>query len=229
MPRHAPALTALLAALLAAPASRAAAKDQVPAAAPEEGGRFLLPLSIGALFGLNLSSFVGQSDNSMVHTKDRAGFAGGVYLAWRLRYIGARVEAIASSKGTAFSQNQLDGSASIHYLEFPVLGSLFLPFSAVPLEARGAFGMSFGYRLGGDLRDSAGNHIDLNPATRDLEVGLIIGAGLAWLSAGHSALLLELRYQYGLLGIGHGSGEAGRVVGNDAHNSVLSILVGYEL
>jgi hypothetical protein len=160
----------------------------------------------------------------------RLGFAGGALLGYRIGSFGVRVEALFSGRGAAFNTGDRNGSASIYYLEFPVLGELFFPLGSLPLEARVHAGTSIAYRLGGDVRDQNGADIDARLVTRSLDAGLVMGAGLAWMTAGQSALLLELRYQFGLLGIGEARDAISRmVVPNDAHSSLFSVLFGFAL
>ncbi len=164
----------------------------------------------GVELGLNYSTFMGSDATD---AKSKAGFAiGGFLNVGFTDLISLQPELLYTQKGASDSQ-----TTNISYLEIPILVKFsFLTDKKVSPNV--FVGPSLAFLLAADTGGP-----DISSNLNGFDYGAVIGAGVN-IGLGGGALIVNLRYDYGLADI------AKEVAGRqpDVKNGALSLMVGYQ-
>ena len=179
-------------------------------------------LSFGGRVGLSANTLSG-GNSSPQELNARFGASGGVFVGLRWGQLDFTAGSMVSSRGAEFDRGRTTGSVALYYLEFPLTAGMAFPFANNAFEARGYGGVSLGYRLAADLRDSANPSENLMASTRHVDAGVLAGAGLT-LAPLSDALLLDLQVYLGLRGVEDGSA----FLGTGHRNRSITFLFGFQ-
>ena len=174
---------------------------------------FFAPAAAGAVniekgvkAGVNLSNFHGAFAD-LADTKTKAGFVGGVFVAFGFAPdLAIQVEGLFSMKGAKIVSERTDADGNLlgefntfvnpTYLEVPVLlrGTLLRTATIQPMYY---LGPTIGFSLGGGVRsDAPGEPTQDLTNLKAVDFGLALGAG-AGFKVGGRRLLTEFRYTTG--------------------------------
>jgi hypothetical protein len=187
--------------------------------------------TIGFKLGPSFSTLSSDEDEGQ---KTLTKFTGGGFIRFDMGNFGLQPELMYVSKGAKFSDVEdgmaFEGSLQLDYIEIPVL--FVLPFGtgagmaphvyagpAFAFEAGCSFGFSGGgFNVSADCDDGDG---EFTGDRRKLDVGAMIGGGIS-VPMGPGAVLLEARYNFGLINLIKDSNETLR-------NRSGAVLVGYSM
>ncbi|RMD48453.1 MAG: PorT family protein [Ignavibacteria bacterium] len=190
----------------------------------------------GFKFGLN---FANVSGNSVENTDSKTGITLGGFLVFQLSNLfSIQPELNISTKGykqkqqfnTIGSENTIEYSYNLTYLEFPVLTTL-----SIPIQSRFKPYLSIGPVLGIKLSSGAevnGDEVEISDFNT-LDFGLAIGTGTKF---DKLPLTFDIRYTYGLSSIFDSETEVydpntgfATMKKINIKNKVFSIIIGYSL
>jgi opacity protein-like surface antigen len=179
--------------------------------------------AVGGNVGMTVAKFVGANASGEVEPFNRMGLAVGVGINLGLsRFVALQADILFVQKGSNYETDGEDrGSIHLEYLEFPLLARVRLPVSqrATPYML---VGPGFSYTITAEARGANGGSRDLKEETRSIDLGLIVGVGTALQIVQQSELVVEARYEMGLVSIDD-SGDGGEV-----YNRAFTFLVGYQ-
>lgn len=189
----------------------------------------------GAKIGINAASLIGEDSDAadfQASSKGaRAGFVGGAFFSFRLsEMFGVRPELLFSGKGAKYEYDADNGDNKIKVqtIEAPVLLEFFLP---IPTEAVDvsvfagpavAFITAIKYEYSGDSGDEEGDIEDagLGIEKNDIDLSIAFGSAVSF-GAGPGMVLIDLRYNLGLLTVVDGAGDP------ELKTGTFGISVGY--
>jgi len=182
-------------------------------------------ISLGFQGGLSLAT-VGGSDLDDLDAGYRKGIGLGVFLELPVSdLLSIQPEILYLQKGTQESEQDVDYTFALDYVEIPVLLRINIPVegTVAPYFLVGpALGFKAGCEVSGE-DDEVELNVDCDEAEieiKSLDLGAVIGAGLSF-EAGPGDFHLGARYNYGLT-ILDDSGED-----DDIKSRAFSFLVGY--
>jgi hypothetical protein len=182
---------------------------------------FAAGMMFGVKGGLNLANLTGDdvSDASI-----KTGVGVGAFLTYDLTEIfGVQPEVLFTMKGAKVKDVDLgDVTWKVSYIEIPVLVKVNLPTGGNVKPAL-FVGPGFGFLLSSKLSD--GDEVDVKDATTSTDIGIIVGAGIAY-KMEKGAITFDARYEVGMTTIVK---EEDEDTGSkpDVKNSVISFMVGY--
>jgi hypothetical protein len=170
----------------------------------------------GLKVGVNRANLVGDNaDGTAIYGPILGGF-----LAFNLdKDLSIQAELLFTEKGTEGDTLGVASTATLRYLEFPVLlrgdgpkKGFFQPAAYV--------GAALSLRIDatGELGPEGGVRVGLEEETRSLDFGFVLGV-IAAFDAGPGQVFLEGRYTRGIRSVAESAG--------DFQNSVFSLMIGY--
>jgi hypothetical protein len=188
--------------------------------------------TIGFKLGPSFSTLSSDEDEGQ---KKLTKFTGGGFIRFDMGRFGLQPELMYVTKGTKFSDTEqgiaFEAEMKLDYIEIPVL--FVLPFGtgagiAPHVYAGPAFAFEVGCSLavsGGGFNASVdcddGDDLEFMGERRKFDVGAMVGGGIS-VPMGPGAVLLEGRYNFGLMNLIKDSGDTVR-------NRSGAVLVGYSI
>lgn len=193
----------------------------------DKGARATSPVEIGANLGLILATFGGEVDST--DTAERQ-YSLGPFASLALGYRITEIVALRTELSFATKGNRTDtglaGSSfesTYDYIEIPLLVSAVVPISkqVTPYVLAGP---AFSFMIDADATFDDGRSFEINDNVEKFDVGLMagIGAGLAP-GQGNGTIVIEARYNYGLLNTSASSTSDSE----DVFNRAFYIIAGY--
>jgi hypothetical protein len=200
-------------ALLAAPATLWA----------DNGKRGTERIDVGLHLGAAFATIGGSElDDTGVNYSYRTGFTAGGILGLSLtRIISAQIELDFVTKGYRGDTGlpSSSGSQYVGYLELPVLLRAVAPISK-KIQPSGYLGAALGIRLDADITLDDGRNIEIDDRIEPLDIGLVVGAGIAVDVGKSGALTVDARSTFGLR-------DHSKDADSEAFNRAIYLTVGY--
>lgn len=162
--------------------------------------------------GLNLANLTGED---VFNNSSSPGGIVGAFARYGLsEKWSVQPEVLWAMRGAEFSAEGIEAEQQFEYLEIPVLARMAWRNEG-KFEPSLFAGPSLGILLGNKIVDGA--EIDLKDGSKDVDFGLVVGAGLDY-TMGPGAILLDIRYERGLTSWSEDL---------DTKHSVASFMIGY--
>ena len=169
------------------------------------------PISVGPKLGVNLASLGGDAGDD---TGMKAGFCGGVFLAWAISdWVTLQPEILYSQKGAKIDDS--DETVSLDYIEIPLLAML-----TIPMEGRFTPNVFVGPSIAFNIKAEAAG-VDIKDGINTIDIGIALGAGVKVGEIGPGAITADIRYTIGLMNVLDDSDDF------SMKNNVLCFMVGY--
>ncbi len=184
-------------------------------------------LSFGPRIGTNISRINGGYGSQYI-----SGFSGGLFLMYsNISHFGVSADVLYSQRGGKYDYmatpvgSHYTYTQRLNYIDVPILARYFL-------NLKGKFrpnifaGGSANFLLSAKQKNLTQNDqklpdVDKKDDYQNIDLGLVVGLGLNFEVMKGRRLLLDIRYQPGLVAIQKASDS------NDVHNSTLSFLLSY--
>lgn len=182
------------------------------------------PVNFGLKGGINLANFT----NTEADTEVRSGFTGGISMDISLpgAPLGIETGAYYSQMGAEISDNGLEGSYNLDYIQVPLLAKINfgLPGPATPHLLVGPY-MGFNINAEAELSEGGTSvSSDISDQVNDTDFGGIAGLGIDF-NVGLTKLSAQARYGFGLTGVFDGELSADD---EDVRNSAVSLVLGIQ-
>jgi Outer membrane protein beta-barrel domain len=173
----------------------------------------------GVLVGANFAKLDVSGEGDAPEADRRIGLVAGVFATMRMGdLVSIQPEVQYSQKGEKFTEDSVDVTIELDYLDIPVLAR-FTGSSRSGLVVFG--GPSFGFKLRArstfDIEDEEIEDEDLGDDVESFDLGFIAGAGIE-----SEKFFVDGRYQWGLSNINATEDDQ-----EEIKNRVLSVVVGF--
>lgn len=168
------------------------------------------PVKFGVKGGINLANISGTDTDFEI----RQGMIIGASVDFSLPMLPIGVESgvYYTQKGAEFENIDY----KIDYIEVPVLAKVSLGPPG-PISPHLIVGPTVGFMVNSEIEDSAGNTLNVDDTTTEIEFGGLAGVG-ADFNVGLAQLNAQIRYNYGFTKVYEDS--------DDGNNAVLSVVLG---
>jgi hypothetical protein len=165
---------------------------------------FAQNMQIGPKVGLNIASIGGDDADQILDGQSldsKTGFTGGLFFMYQFsKMFAIQPEAYYTMKGATYSENGVDLTITLDYIEVPLLFKLIIPIEGSNLRPAIFAGPSIGFNMTAKSKVEYGGESeedDFKDETESTEFSLAFGGGLGYM-IGKNELGIDVRYILGL-------------------------------
>lgn len=157
-------------------------------------------LEVGAKGGINLGKMWGSDADSLgTDTSFRVGFLGGAFLGAQFNdTFGARLEVLYAQRGEKITEDSVDYTAKLDYVEIALYGT-----ASYPAGEKGTVYVMAGPYVGFNAKAEVSNGatVDIKDQTKSTDFGLGGGAGFGFMATDMLKIFVEGQYNIGFISI----------------------------
>ena len=183
-----------------------------------------LQIQIGPKAGISIASVGGDDSDAFLGESldSRFGFGGGIFVMFQFGNIFAvQPEVYYSMKGATWTQNSVDLTLALDYMEVPVLLKVIIPVEGSSVRPSIFVGPVLGFNTTAEIEGEGSSQTaseDVSDFVQSTDFSLVFGGGLG-IMVGMHELGFDIRYNLGLKSFDDSSGNF------DINNSAINFNV----